>query len=406
MKHVNILLITALGVMAIFLVGCGDDTATSSPVDTGLWKQAYGGLSSDLGFSLAATDDGGYLIAGLTHSAGAGGGDILLLKIDSVGDSLWSKTVGGTGVDIAFSIAETDDGAFVMAGVTESFGAGDGDVYLVKINAAGDTIWTRTYGGAGKDEGHHVIQASDGGFLIAGMTESSGAGGSDAYVIKVNSTGTIEWSHTYGGTEGDCAQSCIQTLDGGFAVVGTTHSFGAGESDVYVIRLNSDGTQQWAKPLGESGEEQGNDIVETATGTLWIVGSSDSYEDGTDSYVGESGGGDAYVLMVNAAGNKVSSSGMGATGNDYLSSLVQTSDGRIVGLGYSLSPQGWSGIYVVQVSPYTSGIHPQSNLYGIVASGWANDAIVVSNGNIVTAGVSLVAGNTDVLVYNIGPWTR
>ena len=119
------------------------------------------------------------------------------------GDSLWAGTIGGGSLDIAFSITSANDGAFAIVGATKSYGAGESDVYLVKVNDAGDTLWTRTYGGAGKDEGHHVIQANDGGFLIAGMTESSGAGGSDAYVVKVDSVGAIEWSHTYGGAERD-----------------------------------------------------------------------------------------------------------------------------------------------------------------------------------------------------------
>ena len=402
MKYVYRTFIAASFVIALIIAGCGDDTATSSPPDTGVWKQSYGDQLTDIGFSLAEAGDGGYFVAGMTQSSG--GGDILLMKIDSVGDSLCSKTIGGASAEAGFGIMPTNDGAFVIVGVTESFGSGAKDVYLVKVNSSGDTLWTRTYGGASDDEGHHVIQATDGGFLVAGMTESSGAGTQDAYVIKTDSTGSVEWSHTYGGAEVDYARSCIQTADGGFAVAGTTHSLGVGESDVYLIRLQADGTQQWARALGEAGAEQGMDLVESSTGTLWVVGSSDSFDGGTDSYVGESGGGDAYVLMVNAAGNKVSSSGMGATGNDFLSTVVQTSDGRVIGLGFSQSPQGWSGIYAVQVSPYTGGVHHQSNLYGTTSYCYAHGGIADLDGDIVAVGGSVVPGNVDILIYNIGPW--
>jgi len=202
------------------------------------WTRTYGGPSWDGGYSVVLTSDGGYIIAGETWSFGAGVIDIYLIKTDSLGDTIWTKTYGGTGWDCGRSVTQTSDGGYIIAGYTESYGVG-GDFYLIKTDENGDTIWTRTYGGTGWDCGRSVAQTSDGGYIIAGYTRSYGAGADDVYLIKTDSLGDTLWTRTYGGTDYEYGYLLAQTSDGGYIVVGNTYSYGAGMTDVYLIKTDS-----------------------------------------------------------------------------------------------------------------------------------------------------------------------
>jgi len=171
---------------------------------------------------------------------------VALILIGSVSivsaQTSWWKTYGGTASDAGRSVQQTSDGGYVIAGRTGSFGAGDDDVYLIKTSASGDTLWTRSYGGTDSDRGYSVQQTSDGGYIIAGLTESFGAGQADVYLIKTDASGDTLWTRTYGGTEYDLGCSVQQTADGGYIVAGYTRSYGAGNCDVYLIKTDSLGS--------------------------------------------------------------------------------------------------------------------------------------------------------------------
>jgi hypothetical protein len=214
---------------------------TNASGDT-LWTRIYGGMEHDLGRSVQQTADSGYVVAGYTWSFGAGSSDVYLMKTDASGDTLWARTYGGTGGDVGYSVQQTSDGGYIVAGVTASFGAGQYDVYLIKTDASGDTLWTRTYGGPDGDGGYSVQQISDGGYIIAGITESFGAGLCDVYLIKTDANGDTLWTRTYGGTSDDFGYSVRQSADGGYVIAGYTASFGAGSYDVYLIKTDSLGS--------------------------------------------------------------------------------------------------------------------------------------------------------------------
>jgi len=205
-------------------------TTAADPGDT-LWTRTYGGSSNDWGECLRQTSDGGYIIAGATRSFGAGSYDVYLLKTDSSGDTLWTHTYGGSSEDRGYSVQETSDGGFIVAGQTESFGAGESDLYLVKSNSSGDTLWTHAYGGSSSDYGYSVQETSDGGYIVVGVTGSFGAGGYDVYFLKTDSSGDTLWSRTYGGSGSDWGESVQHTSDGGYIVAGVCGSFGAGGYD-------------------------------------------------------------------------------------------------------------------------------------------------------------------------------
>jgi hypothetical protein len=203
------------------------------------WAKTYGGTDDDMVFSVQQTSDGGYILAGYTYPSSAGGLDIILIKTDANGNIIWAKTYGGTGIDIAYSVQQTSDGGYILAGFTDSFGAG-GDIILIKTDANGNVQWAKTYGGTDDDMVFSVQQTSDGGYILAGGTSSFGAGG-DIFLIKTDANGNVQWAKTYGGTNSDYASSVQQTSDGGYIVAGYTSSFGAGWGDIILIKTDANG---------------------------------------------------------------------------------------------------------------------------------------------------------------------
>jgi hypothetical protein len=204
-----------------------------------MWTQTFGGTNGDKGYSVQQTTDGGYIVAGGTGSYGAGIDDVYLIKTNSSGDTLWPRTFGGINPDFSYTVQQTSDGGYIITGRTSSFvGAGSADVYLINTDSNGDTLWTETFGGSSNDIGYSVQQTTDGGFIVAGDTYSYGAGSADIYLIKTDSSGDTMWTQTFGGTNADKGYSVQQTIDGGFIVTGSTTSYGAGGKDVYLIKLD------------------------------------------------------------------------------------------------------------------------------------------------------------------------
>ena len=205
------------------------------------WQRTYGGSGYDFGFSVDQTTDGGYIVVGGTSSFKVNNLDVYLLKLNSDGSLAWQNTFGGNIDDYALSVQQTTDGGYIVAGATTSFGAGDCDVYVLKINPDGSLAWEKTFGGNGEDQAASIQQTTDGGYIVAGVTGLFESGSSDAYILKLNSDGSLAWQKTYGGNGYDAASSIQQTTDGGYIVAGVTKSFGAGYEDVYILKLDSNG---------------------------------------------------------------------------------------------------------------------------------------------------------------------
>ncbi|GAG49523.1 unnamed protein product, partial [marine sediment metagenome] len=197
------------------------------------WQRTYGGRDSDVANSIQQTSDGGYIVAGYTASFGAGHYDIWVLKLSSDGDIEWQRTYGGRDSDRSYSIQQTSDGGYIVAGYTDSFGARN--IWVLKLSSDGDIEWQRIYGGRDSDKSYSIQQTSDGGYIVAGDTDSFGRGGNNIWVLKLSSDGDIEWQRTYGDGSFDIAYSIKQTSDGGYIVAGRTSSFGAGHYDIWVL---------------------------------------------------------------------------------------------------------------------------------------------------------------------------
>ena len=250
------------------------------------WTKTYGGSDSDMGYSIRQTLDSGFIIAGYTYSFGHGSADIWLIKTDVNGDTLWTRTFGGNYFDVGYSVQQTTDGGYIIAGETWSFGEGLNDVWLIKTDTEGDTLWTRTFGGSNNDVGLSVKQTTDKGYIIA-CTQSFGPGSSNVWLIKTDTNGSTLWAKTFGGNSLDNAglSSVDQASDGGYIVVGSTESFGAGSFDIWLIRTNANGDTLWTKTFGSPNDDHGNSVYYTSAGGYIITGGTQSIGDSTDVWL-------------------------------------------------------------------------------------------------------------------------
>jgi hypothetical protein len=358
-----------------------------------VWTRTYGGTGGEFGLSVQQTSDGGYIISGKTSSFGAGSDDAYLIKTDASGDTVWTRTYGGTGSEFGNSVQQTSDGGYIVAGETTSFGAGSGDAYFIKTDASGDTVWTRTYGGTGWDDANSVQQTSDGGYIIVGDTDSFGAGSYDVYLIKTDASGDTTWTRIHGGTEGDTGWSVQQTSDGGYIIAGDTDSFGAGSYDIYLIKTDTSGDTVWTRTYGGTGVELGASVQQTSDGGYIIGGMTNSF--GAGSY-------DAYLIKTDASGDTVWTRTYGGTGLDGGGSVQQTSDGGYIFAGYTSSfGAGGDDFYLIRTD--ASGDPVWTRTYG----GTGEDAGVsiqqTSTGRYIIAGYtdSFGAGSYDVYLIRV-----
>jgi ribosomal protein S11 len=287
-----------------------------------IWAKTYGGTYYDYAYSVQQTSDGGYIVAGYTNSFSAG--DILLIKTDANGNIIWAKTYGGTGDDWAFSVQQTSDGGYIVAGLTASFGAGSYDVFLIKTDADGNIIWAKTYGGADYDVAYFIQQTSDGGYIVAGATASFGAGWHNVLLIKTDADGNIIWAKTYGGADYDVAYFIQQTSDGGYIVAGYTNSFGAGWEDIFLIKTDADGNIIWAKTYGGTYWDGAFSVQQTSDGGYIVAGLTASFGAGFD---------DIFLIKTDANGNIIWAKTYGGTYYDYAYSVQQISDGGYIVAG-------------------------------------------------------------------------
>jgi hypothetical protein len=304
------------------------------------FQRTYGGSGDDEGRSVQQTSDGGYIIAGYTNSFGAGDYDVYVIKTDAAGETTWTRTLGGAGKEEAACVRQTSDGGYIIAGQTLSFGAGSADVYLIKMNELGETLWTRTYGDTFPNVGMSVLQTADSGYVIAGYTYSSVETRNDALLIKTDRSGNILWSRSYGDTLYELASSVQQTPDGGYVLTGYKGSSGVGNRQVYIVKTDADGDTIWTKTYGGPSMDEGNCIELTQDGGYIVVGYTLSFG---------AGGRDFYVLRTNSVGDTTWTRTFGSSDYEEGYSVAQTDDDGFVVVGYTVPPDSdYMEVYLIK----------------------------------------------------------
>lgn len=249
--------------------------------DTGneLWSMTYGGINGDEGSSVQQTSDGGYIIGGRTYSYAVGVTDAYMIKTDASGTEQWSQTFGGIRHDNCNSIQQTSDGGFILVGSSDSFGPGPYwyDIYLIKTDNTGEEQWSEIIDENIFDLGKSVQQTTDGGYIIAGTTTDYDSIAGDAILVKTNDTGTVQWVETYGKDNWDSGYDVQQSSDGGYIIVGYSLSTATGIEDVYLIKADASGNEQWSKFIGGSFEDMGSSVRQTEDGGYIIAGITESF---------------------------------------------------------------------------------------------------------------------------------
>jgi len=292
------------------------------------WNQTFGGSNNDYAHSIMQTSDFGYIVAGTTSSYGAGESDGWLLKIDENGIEEWNQTFGQEEYDGAFSVQQTIDGGYVITGYSFVSIEDQTDSWLIKTDEFGNEEWSQTFGGNADDQTYCVQQTSDNGFILTGSTRSYGSGSGDAWLIKTDEFGNEEWNHTFGGSGGDFSHSVQQTIDGGYILTGYTNTFATSYSDAWLIKTDENGIEEWSQIFDTGSDEESRSVQQTIDGGFIIAGSTNNF-----SYFE----GDILILKTDASGNEEWRKIYGDSGIDRAHSIQQISENDFAVLGFTQS---------------------------------------------------------------------
>jgi hypothetical protein len=281
-------------------------------------ERAIGGINVERGSNVRQTADSGYVVLGYTNDPSSKGYDIYLLKLNAKLETEWEKKYGGSDWDFGNSIKQTSDGGYIICGGTYSYGKGDEDYYLMKTDAQGDTLWTRTYGGSGREEAKSVVQTSDGGYVLTGYSMTTDSLG-NFYTVKTYPNGDTVWTHTYGGAQLDLANDIIELSTGSYVVAGETKSTGAGKSDGILVEISTDGITGNIYLAGGAQDDNLQALVERADRKIMFTGT-------TNSYGFANGKGDLYFGMINSDWSYSMSTTFGSMGKETVNSIGNTND--------------------------------------------------------------------------------
>jgi len=359
-----------------------------------LFAKTYGSAEDEHAWSIIQTTDGGYAIAGATRSFGAGLDDFLILKLDRYGDIEWTRSIGGPQRDLAYSLFQTSDGGYIVVGITYSFGTGDEDIMVIKLGSVGNLEWAKTYGGPDLDECYagSLARTADDGCVFVGGTKSFGAGDVDIMVVKLGATGNIEWARTFGYQYRDFGYSVIQTGNGGYVVVGQTMGTAVGPGKVLVLRLSPSGDLEWSNMLSGPYTNEAFEVIQTSDGGYAIVGNTDI--PGADL--------ECMVIKLGSTGNLEWAKAIGGPDWDESYSIAQTPDGGYVVAGITLS-YGPDDLFLFKLSATGELV------WGRTFGGPSRDALAflkrTGDGGFAITGYteSFGVGGRDIMVITVEP---
>lgn len=334
--------------------------------DTLQWNKTFGGSEDDRGADIIATNDGGFALFGFSKSSdndvneNAGAQDFWVIKITSSGLISWQKTFGYSGADSGTSFLQTKDSGYLITGVldvTASNGQGNskraqkhagGDIWAIKLNSSGELEWSKYYGGSFTDTPFGLVETNDDSFIIAASSDSNDVdisnnkGSYDFWVLKISSTGVLIWEKNFGGSEVDEPRGISTTNDGNFVIVGDTRSSDEdvssnnGGADLWMLKISTEGNLIWEKTFGGSSFDVARSVSKTLDNGFLISGNSRSLDSGFSNQ----GQNDAWVLKVDANGNKLWQKFIGGTENDFLFDAIQVNETSLIAVGESSSSTG------------------------------------------------------------------
>ena len=296
-----------------------------------IWERYYGGTGENKLLTIIKASDSNFVAAGYTASRGNGGKDAWGTKISPGGDIIWDRTFGGAGDEVANSIIQDSSGGFVFTGTT-STSKSEGDVYAVELDASGNLVWQKQFGGPGDDAGNAIVEAEPGTYVIAGYSRSFGAGDKDSWIFKVDDRGTVvkwgepalEWSFTYGIADNDSISSIIKDGSDGYILAGYSTSLTNGLRDFRILKIDSHGAIVWDKTYEDYNDETINSICEAHDGGYMAAGSSAQDIDNADY----------QILKIDYDGNKQWRKTYGGPADDAAFSIIPGYQGSFVVAGY------------------------------------------------------------------------
>ena len=310
-----------LGVVYLFVIL---SLACVCPQPEILWNRTCGGSKNDLGWSIIPSLDG-FLVVGRTVSYGSGKEDLYLIKLDAEGRMVWNRSYGGAEMDVGHGIAARD-GGFILVGYSYSYGTGGAPTaYVVRTDPEGRMLWNRTCGGPHAVA--HAVEGDEGGCVVAGVTYSFGAGSADAYVFRIDDQGTLVWNRTFGGRGSDVTYDIVACSGGGFALTGSTLSFGAGNGDMYLVRIDAEGRLMWNKSYGGSLADEAWKLAEAVDGGYLLVGRRQVNSDRWN----------LYAVKVDKDGTMAWDFAYGAQSDSYGTDCLALDDGGFLVVGYAYS---------------------------------------------------------------------
>ncbi|MBA3970751.1 MAG: hypothetical protein H0X46_01150 [Bacteroidetes bacterium] len=375
----------------IVLVSCKKDSPIPE-LKPSEFQKNYGGANEDLGKAVLEYPNGDLYIAGSTKSFGAGGKDVYIIKTDNRGNKIWTKTIGGAADDEAMEIIRSSDGGLIIVGNTSSYGAGGSDIFLVKIDTTGALLWQKYFGGPGNELGEDILQTPDGNFMITGVTNSSGSGLRDVYVVKVNASGTLLWSKTFGGPADDGGSSLCNADSGNVMLFNYTDNYGALNRDMYVIKINGIGDSLNSWLYGGAEYEEAQSIERTADGNYILFGHTASFGHIEHNMYGLKISGNGTILWQNDYGGAIHDGGEHGK---------QSNDGGYILAGRSFSfDAGFEQMYVVKTDE--GGVTQwEKNIGGINDDAAYNIAETNDAYLLIGNTKSISNGNNDVFLVKI-----
>ena len=372
--------------------GCKKNNPVNTSATTITFKKTFGGAGDDMGYSVQQTADGGYIIVGLSSPSWRGTSDkVYLIKTDGNGNTVWEKTLGSGMTNYGNVVQQTTDGGYIIAGYAVYHEYSSEDVLLIKTDNAGNVVWEKAFGGTSRDFGRSVQQTADGGYIVTGLTESFGPGSSNVYLVKVDGSGNKAWEKTFGGTSDDHDYGSFvqQTTDGGYIISGANWIYSAGVVNEYLIKTDGNGNKIWSKTLGniEAGSE--GQVRQTPDGGYIIVGITK---------VSVANFNDVLLVKTDSNGEKIWEKTFGGIGDDGGYSVQLTADGGFIIAGYNASGANNYDVYLVKTTE--NGNSMWDKIFGATGDGYGLSVQQTKDGGYIIAGKTstIPAGISDVLL--------